>query len=223
MNWGSNKYIELPDKWDIHKYSIMEDFCGSVSNDRINNALYSAFGYEVWMSHKGTMPVYSNKSALENCLKAVEDCDLFLGVIAPYYGSSGKNVLSFTHQEMKKAIELKKPRWLLAHDHVVFARQFLRDLGYANRKERSALNLKEKAASISDIRVIDMYEDAILNHIDLIERQGNWVQKYQSDEDAQLFAVAQFSRYIEAEKFVQENLKDTAKVLQVSKKRGENS
>ena len=41
-NWGSGKYIELPDKWDIHEYSIMEAFCGSVSNDRISDALYSA-------------------------------------------------------------------------------------------------------------------------------------------------------------------------------------
>lgn len=34
MNWGSGKYIVLPDKWDIHEYSIMESFCGSVSNDK---------------------------------------------------------------------------------------------------------------------------------------------------------------------------------------------
>lgn len=187
--------------------------------------LLTAFGFEVWMSHKGTMPVSSNKSAIENCLKGVEDCDLFLGVITPYYGSSGKDIndLSFTHQEMIKAIELKKPRWLLAHDHVVFARQFLRDLGYKNNKERGTLNLIKKATSISDLRVIDMYEDAILNEIDLIERQGNWVQKYQSDEDAQLFAVAQFSRYIEVEKFIEENLKDTTKLLKATEKRGGNS
>lgn len=185
--------------------------------------LLTTFGYEVWMSHKGTMPVHSNKSSIENCLKAVEDCDLFLGIITPNYGSSGRDVLSFTHQEMKKAIALKKPRWLLAHDHVVFARQFLRDLGYTNKVERATLSLVKKSASISDLRVIDMYEDAILNHIDLVERQGNWVQKYQSDEDAQLFAVAQFSRYIEVEKFIEENLKDTAKVLQASGKRGNNS
>lgn len=188
--------------------------------------LLTVFGYEVWMSHKGTMPVYSNKSAIENCLKAVENCDLFFGVITPYYGSSGKypNDLSFAHQEMIKAIKLKKPRWLLAHDHVVFARQFLRDLGYKKSEKRRTLELIKKATSISDLRVIDMYEDAILNNIDSIEeRQGNWVQKYQSDEDAQLFAVAQFSRYIEVEKFVEENLKDTTKILKATEKMGGNS
>lgn len=185
--------------------------------------LLTAFGYEVWISHKGTLPVFSNISALENCLQAVESCDLFLGIITPYYGSSGKDVLSFTHQEIKKAIELKKPRWLLAHDHVVFARQLLRDMGYRNKEERAVVKLAKKAASISDLRVIDMYEDAILNYAKLAERQGNWVQKYQSDEDAQLFAVAQFSRYIEVEKFIEENLKDITKVLHKSKERGENS
>jgi hypothetical protein len=183
----------------------------------------TAFGYEVWMSHKGTMPVLSNQSALENCLSAVEKCDLFLGIITPTYGSSGITDFSFTHQEMKKAIELKKPRWLLAHDHVVFTRQLLKDLGYKNKRERSSLKLAEKATSVSDLRVIDMYEDAIQNHVDLINRKGNWVQKFTSDEDAQLFAVAQFSRYTEVEKFLEENFKDASRVVTATEKGSENS
>ncbi|HWQ77654.1 MAG TPA: ATP-binding protein [Anaerovoracaceae bacterium] len=82
---------------------------------------------------------------------------------------------------MKKAIELKKPRWLLAHDHVVFARKLLKDLGFDDQSKRSALKLANKATSVDDLRVIDMYDDAIQNEISLIERQGNWVQKYTSD------------------------------------------
>lgn len=39
-NWEN--YIELPDKWEINEYDIMEEFCGSIKNDRISNALYSA-------------------------------------------------------------------------------------------------------------------------------------------------------------------------------------
>ena len=42
INWDSDKYIELPDKWDIHEYSIMEAFCGSVRNYRISNVPFSA-------------------------------------------------------------------------------------------------------------------------------------------------------------------------------------
>lgn len=50
--------------------------------DRVYTLLTS-FGYEVWMSHKGTVPVFSNRTAFENCLQAVKDCDLFLGIITP--------------------------------------------------------------------------------------------------------------------------------------------
>ncbi len=75
------------------------------------------YGYEVLMSHKGTVPVSSNETAFESCLKAVEKCDLFLGIITPQYGSGvDATGLSITHQEMKRAIELNKPRWFLAHD-----------------------------------------------------------------------------------------------------------
>jgi len=38
--------------------------------DRVYDLLTS-FGYEVWMSHKGTLPVFSKQSAFENCLEGV--------------------------------------------------------------------------------------------------------------------------------------------------------
>jgi len=60
------------------------------------------FGYEVWMSHMGTMPVFSDNSAFENCLEGVRRCDIFLGIIGCQYGS-GQNPddptsLSIVHQ-----------------------------------------------------------------------------------------------------------------------------
>jgi hypothetical protein len=36
--------------------------------------------------------------------------------------------LSITHQELLRAIDLNKPRWILAHDQVVFARTLLTNL-----------------------------------------------------------------------------------------------
>lgn len=105
--------------------------------DRVYSLL-TTFGYEVWMSHKGTVPVSSNETAFESCLKAVEKCDLFLGIITPQYGSGvDATGLSITHKEMKKAIELNKPRWFLAHDQVVFARRLLMDLGYKTQEQLS--------------------------------------------------------------------------------------
>ena len=180
--------------------------------DRVYTLL-TAFGYEVWMSHKGTVPVFSDRSTFENCIAAVVKCNLFLGLITPYYGSGKDDSgLSICHQELRKAIELNKPRWLLAHDHVVFTRKLFNDLGYIGKKGRKRLQLKEKASSISNLRVIDAYEEAIRQEKPLPERQGNWVQKFQTDADAFLFATAQFSRYQEVEAFINENFAHPDKV-----------
>jgi len=184
--------------------------------------LLTTFGYEVWMSHKGTVPVRSDRTAFENCLAGVDDCELFLGIITPSYGS-GKDgdELSITHQELKKAIALNKPRWLLTHTDVVFARRLLRDLGKGTPEERSQLKLKKDAASISDLRVINMYEEAIRHDEPLSERNGNWAQPFSADEDALRFVSAQFSRFQEVERFIEENLSDPAGVLaDIKGKRG---
>jgi len=181
--------------------------------DRIYTVL-TTFGYEVWMSHKGTLPVRSDRTAFENCLAAVDACDLFLGLITPDYGSGrdGKEI-SITHQELQRAIASRKPRWLLAHQHVVFARRLLRDLGYSTPDERAKLTLTKGAKSLADLRLIDMYEEAILNTRPLPERHGNWVQEFGTDEEALLFASAQFSRMQEVERFLNENLSDPASVV----------
>ena len=106
-------------------------------------ALLTQFGYNVWCSHMGTLPVVSSLSAFENCLKGVEDCDLFLGIITPRYGTGQvKGELSITHQELLKAIELEKPRWFLAHSDVIFARSLFRQIGHATPEERAKLAFK---------------------------------------------------------------------------------
>jgi len=183
-------------------------------------SLLTEFGYEVWMSHKGTLPVFSSRSTFENCLVGVEKCDLFLGLITPHYGSGKiESGLSITHQELRRAVELNKPRWLLAHDHVVFARSLLRHLGFDGIKGRQTLQL-EKNPVLDDLRVIDMYEEAIRSDIALEERQGNWVQKFTNGEEAALFASAQFFRYQEVEQFLRENFADTTSVNRRVKKGG---
>lgn len=150
----------------------------------------------------------ANRSNFENCIKAVEHCDLFLGLITPHCGSGkvGEGI-SICHQELRQAVELNTPRWLLAHDHVVFARSLLKNLRYqkSGRVVTAPLSVK-KTEAIDDLRVVDMYEEAILADKPLRDRQGNWVQKFRSDGDALLFATAQFSRYQEVEEFIRENL-----------------
>ncbi len=177
--------------------------------------ILTAFGYEVWMSHKGTLPVFSKLTAFQNCLKAVERCHLFLGLLTPWYGSGieDEESLSIVHQELRKAIELDKPRWLLSHDHVVFARSLLKDLGYGDSETRKRLKLRKDSKVFGDLRVIDMYEEAVLSERPLGQRRGNWVQKFGSDSEALLFATAQFSRYQEVETFLRENFYNPAKVM----------
>lgn len=69
---------------------------------RVYAILTESFGHEVWMSHKGTIPVNPNLHNFDNCLLAVEKCDLFLGIISPFYGTgiANKNSLSITHLEL---------------------------------------------------------------------------------------------------------------------------
>lgn len=184
-------------------------------------AVLTAYGYDVWCSHMGTLPTSSTLTAFENCLKAVEDCDLFLGLITPMYGSGvPAGDVSITHQELNAAIRLNKPRWLLAHDHVVFARTLLRQLGHKTTEQRASLISDEKilnafshSAVIDDLRVIDMYEAAIRNGLDLADRQGNWVQKFVADEDALRYATAQFYRFQEVERLLEEHLSNPNRVM----------
>ncbi len=181
-------------------------------------ALLTTFGYEVWMSHKGTMPVRSDRTAFENCLAGVEACDLFLGLITPSYGSGQEaGRPSITHQEVRRAIELQKPRWVLAHSEVVFARRLLNDLGYKGPDGRATLQLKPGARSITDLRVLDLYEEAIRSELPLSDRRGNWVQEYSSDPDALVFASAQFARFQEVEAFIREHLQNPKEVIDVVK------
>ena len=166
-------------------------------------SLLTALGYEVWMSHKGTIPTNSDESSLESCLKAVENCDMFLGLITTNYGTTKDGEISATHSEFKRAIELNKRRWFLIHDRVVFARQILRKLGHNNQATRHKLDLKILDPYISDLRVFDMYEDALDKHEEEGRITVRWVQEYDRDSDALLFAASQFSRYQDAERWIE--------------------
>lgn len=174
-------------------------------------SLLTTLGYEVWMSYKGTIPTNSDESSLESCLKAVENCDMFLGLITTNYGTTKDGEISATHSEFKRAIELNKRRWFLIHDRVVFARQILRQLGYKEKEKRHKLDRKILAPYISDLRVFDMYEDALDKHEEEGRITVRWVQEYDRDSDALLFAASQFSRYQDAEQWIKDQFPNKEK------------
>lgn len=189
--------------------------------DRIYATL-STLGYEVWMSHKGTMPVDPEVTALESCRRAVKGCDLFLGIILPRYGSGKEKPEddSIVHEELRMAIAEKKPRWILAHDHVVFARSFLENLCKQSKLKRKDLEIK-RSAVFEDLRILDMYDLATRQDVEVYrDRKGNWVQKFGSTDEASLYAVSQFRRYQEAEAFVDDTFGSPATIKKFVKKEG---
>lgn len=177
--------------------------------DRIYSLL-TGFGYQVWMSHMGTMPVFSSKSAFENCLDGVRNCDIYLGIIGCQYGSGidpeDPDSPSIVHQELRLAIELQKPRWLLAHENILIARTLFSKIGCKSSAERKALGLQRNNV-LSDVRLIDMYEEATMDSKPLKERKGNWVQKFNRPDQSNRFLMFQFYRYQEVQAYIEEHFK----------------
>lgn len=136
------------------------------------------YGYEVWNSHFKTIPVHPAKSNTENCLLAVGSCDLFFGIIRPQYGSGVIGALSITHQEMLKAITLKKPRWFIAHRDITIARQLLKQYMLDEHNQPNPGFTYRRTNVMDDIRVVQLYNDTILNNVPPDERIGHWVDEY---------------------------------------------
>jgi hypothetical protein len=130
-------------------------------------------------------------------------------VILPRYGSGKEaaDALSITHREALKAIEINKPRWFLVQENVALARQLLQP--YRDESRKPEFKLKpgidfEPTPILSDLRVLELYEAAMMHDIpNVAKRRGNWVQVYGPEDDARLFATAQFRRYRElADKYL---------------------
>ena len=157
------------------------------------DAVLRGFGYLVWMSYHNTLPVNSKFSNFENCLRAVKRCDAFLGIIRGQYGSGKTSrIRSITHRELLKAIELNKRRWVFVDHDIEVARQLLKQFRYDDQGRKKSLDFKP-TAYLDDIRVIDMYEDAMRAKLPLKRRTGNWVQEYRSPADLLRQIEAQLS------------------------------
>ena len=154
-------------------------------------AVLNGFDYEVWNSHTGTIPQHPGHSNLENCVQAAHNCDIFLGIIRPFYGSGVIGPRSITHEEFLEAIRQTKPRWFLVHRDVTFARQLLKPLMFNPDGRRTAFTLT-KTSVMDDLRVIDMYHDAIQSDIPPENRRGHWAQEYYQMSEALNYIEYQF-------------------------------
>jgi len=152
-------------------------------------AQLNTLGYKVLNSHYGSIKVNPNLSNMDNCLNAVAECDLFLGIIRPYYGTGNIGDKNITFEEIKKAIELKKPYWFLVHRDVVFARNLFKKM-----KLKSGDEIVIEDNKLFDKRCIDVYEYVIKNHVkDLALRNGNWAQEFYRLDEMMVYINSQFT------------------------------
>lgn len=151
-------------------------------------ASLNALGYEVLNSHSGSIKVNPLLSNMKNCLNAVDECDLFLGIIRPYCGTGDIGDKNITFEEIKKAVALNKPYWFLVHRDVVFARLLLKQV-----KLKSGDEVIIEKSRVFDRRSVDMYEYVIKNTVPVTLRNGNWVQEFYRLDEILSYVHTQFS------------------------------
>ena len=168
-------------------------------------AQLDGYGYDVCMSKEGTIPLDSRLSNLVNCVNAVEDCQVFLGIIRPLLGTGilEPNGRSITAQEFDRAIEIGMPRFVLVDYRVEFAHKFLKLMGQdlaaiPNYKERTVkrdgnMVVERKPNLIVHGECVDVYRKTIQDNVPLpMDRIGNWAQPYKDYQDISRFVEAQF-------------------------------
>ena len=139
-----------------------------------------------------TLPTDPSKSNLENCLDAVRHCDCIFGIIRPEYGTGIIGETSITHKEMKLAIELKKPRWFVAHRDVRVARVLLYQYMYNEDKSKNEAFVYKPTKLLDDIRILDLYNDTIQNAVPIEQRIGHWTEEYFDLDDIKKVIHTQF-------------------------------
>lgn len=155
-------------------------------------ATISTLDYAVINSHIGTVRVNPDKSNLDNCLEAVRQCDAFVGIIRPYYGTGNIEERNIAFEEMKLAIELNKPYWFLVHRDVVFTRQLKKHLYYLNEERKQQFDVKIRKSVIFDERTLDIYGYVLHKGKPLATRTGNWAQEFYRLDEALDYVTAQF-------------------------------
>lgn len=165
------------------------------------NAIYTYLdnlGYDVYMSHKGTILLDSRESNLKNCTNGVEECDVFVGFIRPDYGSGvldndGKSIL---HQEFETAYKREIPRFVMADHRVVFTRSLFKSSFFIEDKTSKKIDFDKisfEDNKVMDTRTIRMYNEAIKDkEKPASKRKGNWVQEYVILDDILLHLESQF-------------------------------
>jgi len=160
--------------------------------------LLDGYGYDVLMSHKGTILLDSLQSNLDNCKDGVEECDVFIGFIRPDYGSGvlDKGGKSITHYEFDAAYARNIPRFVLADYRVVFTRSLFKDSFIIEDMTSKRIDfdiISFENNSVMDTRCIRIYNEALKDKVKpASNRTGNWVQEYIGFDDIKMHLDSQF-------------------------------
>lgn len=163
-------------------------------NEDLLESLYKVLtkiGFKVWMSYKGMLPVTPGKTNAEICLDAVENADCFIGILTGRSGSGKEpGEKSIFHKEVKKAIELNKPRWFLVHHDVIVSREVLRPL---LRKGIKFL----PSNIIKDEEVLETYDLIHKPRKGFYKDTDRWIQEYRTIDEAEKYIRTQLERHFD--------------------------
>jgi len=141
--------------------------------------ILNTYGYDVINSEYGTLHPPLGMNNTKACIAAVDECDIFFGIINPMYSTG------ITHLEFQRAIAIDKPRRFIAHSFVTFSRKLLAQHMYADEAKTQRTNFEIQSTSVMDsVKVIDMYNDAVQINLAYEERKYHWVQEFFRPDEA---------------------------------------
>lgn len=181
-------------------------------------SLLSQLGYKVIMSKAGTLKVNPRLGNFENCLKAVESSNLFIGIIRQNCGTGVSNNESITFQEIKYARECDKPCWYVIEDKIQNSKELLRSLEMREHPSTHSKLFNWSVARFYDItvrmrkklpKVMDMFrsdkthtfDEECFKMEDFVNQKwknraevtGNWMQYCKNWSDIERFLLTNFS------------------------------
>lgn len=148
--------------------------------------------FDILNSFYGSLKVNPKLSNLENCVNSVQEADLLLGIVRPYYGTGNirnedavdvkdKNI---TFEEIRKAIDLEKHRWFYVHRDVDFCSKVLEHIEvkvtFEEKKKEQITNKNTlRPNAFIDPKTIDLYNFVVMDYkTNVALRNGNWAQEF---------------------------------------------
>lgn len=158
-------------------YSVMISSSVNGYEDTLKTieGMLNSMGYDVIMSMSGNIKVNPHLHNFDNCLNAVEECDLFLGIIRPDCGSGREGQGCITFEEFKRARELDKPCWFVIDSRIKHYKNLMKSLVLREHPNTHDEELNQYVATYYDRkvrnrerlpRVMQLYESTNLRMFD---------------------------------------------------------